>query len=91
MPSKYLENLPRLVGPAVNNKIANFKNIRVRKCLAIELRFSTTGKSYYSVMYLFEVSKQSVSSIILQVCEAVINILDAYVKYILYLSMFWCQ
>jgi len=48
-----LENLPLLVGPAVNKKTTNFKNIRVRECLEIELRFSATGETYYSVMYLF--------------------------------------
>jgi hypothetical protein len=57
IPSEYLENSPLLVGPAVNKKTTYFKNIRVRECLEIELRFSATGKTFYSVMYLFEFSK----------------------------------
>ena len=75
-----MENSSRLVGPVVNKKNTNFKNIRVTERLAIELRFSATGESYHSMKYLSEVSKQSVSPIILQVCEAVMNTLDAYVK-----------
>ena len=47
--------------------------------LATTLRFLATGDSYHSMMYLFKVSMQSISLIIPQVCEALINALDAYV------------
>ena len=46
--------------------------------LAITLIFLATGHSYHSKMYLFKVSKQSISLIIPQVCEAPINALDTY-------------
>ena len=53
--------------------------------LAIELRLSPTGESYHSMTYLFKVSKPSVSLIVIivvvpQVCEALMNTLDVYVK-----------
>jgi hypothetical protein len=72
--------LLRLFGPAAYKKNINFKNVRVAEGLAIELRFSATGESYHSMTYLFKVSKPSVSLIIPQVCEALMNTLDTYVK-----------
>ena len=62
-------------------KNTNFRHASgVTERLAITLRFLATGDSYHSVMYLFKVSTQSVSLIIPQVCEALINAMDAYVK-----------
>jgi hypothetical protein len=70
-----------LVGPAVQKKNANFRQaIGVTESLAITLRFLATADSYHSMMYLFKVSTQSILLIIPQVCEALINAMDAYVK-----------
>jgi len=70
--------LLRLVGTAVNKKNINFKNVSVTEGLAIELRFSATGELHHSMTYLFKVLKLPVL-IIPQVCEALMNTLDAYV------------
>jgi hypothetical protein len=70
-----------LVGPAVQKKNTNFRYaIGVTELLATTLRFLATGDSYDSMLYLFKVSTQSISLIIPQVCEALINAMDAYVK-----------
>jgi hypothetical protein len=48
----------------------------VKGGLAITLRFPATGDSYYSVMYLLKVSKQSVSLIIPHACAELTNAVD---------------
>jgi hypothetical protein len=79
MSSEDFENLMCLVGPAVQKKNTDFRHaIGVTVRLATTLRFLATGDSYHSMMYLFKVSTQSVSLIIPQVCEALINALDVY-------------
>jgi hypothetical protein len=80
------ENLICLVDPAVNKR--NTDAISVMEHLAMTPRFSATGDSYHSMMYLLKVSTQSVSLIIPLVCEALINALDPYVNiYIIDLKM----
>jgi hypothetical protein len=74
MCSEDFESLICLVGPVVQKKHTNFRHaIGVTERLA-------TGSSYHSVMYLFKVLAQSISLIIRQVCEALINAMDAFVK-----------
>ena len=81
MSSKDFENLICLVGLAVHKKNTNFRHATsVAEHLAITLRFLANGDSYHCMMYLFKVSTQSISLIIPQVCEALINALDTYVK-----------
>jgi hypothetical protein len=48
--------------------------------LAVMLRYLASGKSFTSLMYTFKISKQSISAIIPEVCEAVINALKPYIK-----------
>ena len=80
MSSEDFENLICLAGPAVHKKNTKFRHaISVTQSLAITLRFLANGDSYHCMMYLFKVSMQSISLIIPQVCEALINALDAYV------------
>ena len=74
MSSEDFENLVCLVLTAVNKKNTNFRDsISVTECLALTLRILGTGELYDSKKYLFKVSKQSISLIIPQVCEAQIN------------------
>ena len=40
----------------------------MNESLAITLKFLASGDSYYSLIYLFKVTKQSISLIISQVC-----------------------
>lgn len=55
-------------------------SISASERLAITLRFLATGDSYTSLQYLFKVSKQSISLIIPEVCDAIIESLRDYVK-----------
>lgn len=79
----------------LNNKLrkndTNYRDaITVKERLLLTLRFLATGDSYVSLQYLFRISKQSISKIIPEVCEAIIDLLKDYVKVsktILYYSM----
>ena len=48
--------------------------------LALTLRFLGTGDSYANLMYLFRISKPSISKIIPEVCEAIVDALQEHVK-----------
>ena len=48
--------------------------------LAITLRYLATGDSFMSLMYLFKVSKQFISSMLPGVLKAIIASLQDYVK-----------
>lgn len=43
--------------------------------LAVMLRYLASGKSLTSLMYTFNISKQSITALIPEVCESVINAL----------------
>ncbi|XP_053615431.1 uncharacterized protein LOC128683450 [Plodia interpunctella] len=69
----------------LNNKLrkndTNYRDaITVKERLLLTLRFLATGDSYVSLQYLFRISKQSISKIIPEVCEAIIDLLNDYVK-----------
>ncbi|KAJ8912386.1 hypothetical protein NQ315_014754 [Exocentrus adspersus] len=54
--------------------------ISVQDRLAITLRYLASGDSFTSLQYLFRISKQSISQIIPEVSQAIIDGLKEYVK-----------
>lgn len=50
-----------------------------RMNIAVTLRFLATRDSYYSLSYMFKISKQ-ISRIILNFCNVIVNVLQDYIK-----------
>lgn len=81
MTSTDFEFLINLVGHKIGKKDTYYRDaIPVNERLAIALRFLATGDSYHSLMYTFKVSKQSISLIVPEVCEALVDALKNYLK-----------
>ena len=67
-PSEF-EFLINLIGEKISKKGTAFrKAISVQERLALTLRFLASGDSDVSLQYLFKISKQAISCIVLQVC-----------------------
>jgi len=56
------------------------KTINVQDKLALTLRFLASGESYTSLQYLFKISKQVISNIVPEVCQALIEVLQENIK-----------
>ncbi|KAL0861277.1 hypothetical protein ABMA27_008838 [Loxostege sticticalis] len=70
------------VEPEIKKMNTNFREaITARERLSVTLRFLATGDSYTSLQYLFRISKQSISTIIIEVCDAIIKALKDHVKF----------
>jgi len=83
MTSADFEYLLNLIGPSISKQDTHLrKSISARERLAVTLRFLTSGDSYQSLSYLFKMSPQVVSLIIIEVCEALKTKLSDQVKVI---------
>nr|CAH7736754.1 unnamed protein product [Callosobruchus chinensis] len=81
MTAEDFERLIILVGPKISKMDTKFrKAIPVQDRLAITLRFLATGDSFTSLQYLFKVSKQRISIIIEETCNALIQALKEQIK-----------
>nr|CAH7769119.1 unnamed protein product [Callosobruchus chinensis] len=81
MTAEDFERLIILVGPKISKMDTKFrKAIPVQDRLAITLRFLATGNSFTSLQYLFNVSKQRISIIIEETCNALIQALKEQIK-----------
>jgi hypothetical protein len=75
------EKLATIIGPQIAKRDTNFREtIPINERLAVTLRFLATGDSYTSLMYLFKISKQLISVIVPEVCEALIKGLQEYME-----------
>lgn len=75
------EELLNLIGPTISKTNTNYRaSIPPSIRLAVTLRYLASGDSFTSMMYLFKISKQSISKIVPEVCEAIIGSLKEYCK-----------
>nr|CAH7725731.1 unnamed protein product [Callosobruchus chinensis] len=81
MTAEDFERLIILVGPKISKMDTKFrKAIPVEDRLAITLRFLATGDFFTSLQYLFKLSKQRISIIIEETCNALIQALKEQIK-----------
>jgi hypothetical protein len=70
MSSEDFEHLLTLIEPAIRKQDTNYRiAISSKERLAITLHFLARGDSYISLMYLFKISKQSISQLSLTFAE----------------------
>lgn len=81
MSASDFENLIVLISKKVAKQNTNFRDsISVKDRLAVTLRFLATGDSYQSLTYLSKISVSSISRIIPEVCDALNEVLQDYIK-----------
>nr|CAI5826517.1 unnamed protein product [Callosobruchus analis] len=75
------EILLNKVGELIQKKDTTFRcSISAKERLAVTLRFLASGDSYQSLSYLFKISPQIISTIIPEVCDALIVALSEHLK-----------
>lgn len=75
------EYLLSLIGPKIHRMDTRLRDaVPIMERLAVTLRFLATGDSYQSLMYLFKISKQLISLIVPEVCEAIVDELKEFIK-----------
>ncbi|XP_042857143.1 putative nuclease HARBI1 [Penaeus japonicus] len=81
MSTSDFEILLRMVAPKISRKNTKYrKAITPDIRLAITLRYFASGDSFTSLMYTFRISKQTISTVVPEVCEALISALKGYIK-----------
>jgi len=82
--------LLRIVEPMIAKQNIRFReSVPAEMKLAITLRYLATGDSFMSLMYLFKVSKQFISSMLPGVLKAIIESLQDYVKVSFFLLFYF--
>lgn len=81
MESEDFEFLLCKIGPKIMKQDTQLrKAVSIEKRLAVTLRFLATGDSFTSLQYTFLISKQLISYIIPEVCRALVEVLNEYIK-----------
>lgn len=81
MTSSDFEGLLDKIAHIIQKRDTPFRSaIPPHERLAVTLRFLGTGDSYHSLSYTFKISKQIISAIITIVCEAIVSVLQDYIK-----------
>lgn len=69
------------IGPKIKKQDTAFRRaISIEGRLAVTLRYLATGDSHSSLQFLFKISKQSISSIVVDVCQALVEKLNQNIK-----------
>ncbi|GFG40238.1 hypothetical protein Cfor_09826 [Coptotermes formosanus] len=75
------EILSQKIGPIIQRKDTKYREeIPASIRLAVTVKYLASGDSFTSLTYTFKISKQSISMIVPEVCEALIAALKEYVK-----------
>lgn len=75
------EYLLQKVSPIITKKDTQFRPaIPAKIRLAVTLRFLASGDSYESLHFLFKISPQLISKIVIEVCQALVHILRNEIK-----------
>jgi hypothetical protein len=86
------EFLINLIGGKVSKKDTAFrKAISVQKGLALTLRFLASSDSYVNLQSVFKISKQAISCIVPEVCEALVEKLKDYIRKDKYYYLFFYE
>jgi hypothetical protein len=81
MSSSEFEFLINLIREKISKKDTTFrKAIFVQERLILTFRFLESADSYVSLQYLFKISKQTVSCIVPEVCEALVEKLKDFIQ-----------
>ena len=81
MTANNFEVLLQLFGPSIKKQDTNMREaIPISTRLAVTLRFLATGDSYHTLMYIFRLSVPAISTIIPEVCQALIRSLKGYLE-----------
>lgn len=81
MSSMEFERLLNLIGPKIAKKESDIRRaLSINERLGLTLRFLTSGDSFHSLMYTFKIPKQVISKVIPEVCDALIEVLQDYIK-----------
>jgi len=81
MESEDFEFLLGEIGPKIMKHDTQLrKAVSIEKRLAVTLSFLATGDSFTSLQYTFLISKQLISCIIPEVCRALVEVLNEFIK-----------
>jgi hypothetical protein len=81
MTASDFELLPHLIGPSIKKQDTNMREaIPISMRLAVTLHFLATGDSYHTLIHIFRISVPAISTIIPEVCHAVIKSMKGYVE-----------
>jgi hypothetical protein len=75
------EDLLNMMSPIISRKNTTFQQeIPASNKLAVTMRYLATGDSLGSLMYLFRISRASISRLIPEIYDVIITVLHEYVK-----------